>query len=612
LFAFTIMASTSHSQMLNFTFEISEEVFNDLVHAQDQVEDLKAISPYGYSNMSFRFSEADSDKSSYWQDVYAEFYSPAPGGQKRIAKVRVDANQAFYSIDKTKKLKIEAKLNTAFKNRIWTEREIPAGRYNENIVLDEYNRTADDMMSPEKVSGLIINLEQPWAADRHNFFTEELAANNDSLMRFQEGKFHVQVKNEGDDVWKADFYPNNEPMSTYRAVDIQMRKYDFDFSKSFVFRISVKTRNENYLWRELKLEPNQLSAEIIADQYYTGAEFDSLTSARNDISEPIVEEVEESNVEETNTNTNSNEAETQTNESEPVQDETNTTPAFVCTPGDTTMRSFSVYNEKICVKDFKYNVKGNVQGQLTDNFDVTINGTNVPLKGGTKIVLDESKKIVVSSVLLESTPFKQDGADFVMKADSKVELSKAGLTGVDIEGEGALELKGVSFGCRPQDGSKGFDIQFDNKGRIQEFTSTTQATWNVNTDITIPAGSRVGLKNGKLKNILMLESTEITLNGKTYKVVPGKKASLIFDSNEALESFIIGSDHSIDVNGQFIPIQTNSKVKVAYNGSAYSISTIVVASKVTVTVVKKGKSKEVDVKPGKKIVIENGVIVKAG
>ncbi len=613
LFSVTV----SYAQMLTFTFEISEDLYQDMTRGNDKVEDLKQIAPYGYTNLSFKLTEAGSGKSSPWLDTYAEFYSPNPDGEKRTAKVKVDASLAFGNIDKTKDLQVYAKLKTAFKNRIWTKSEIPAGRYNEAIILDEYNMTADDMMGAFDSRDLILNPEQPWAADRHNFFTDELAANDDTLMKYQEGKFHVQMKNAGDEAWKVDVYPNDEPTSTYRAVEIHMRKYDFDYNKSFVIRLSVKTRNGNYLWREMTLEPNQLSAEIIADQHYSGAEFDASVPPRN-AQEPEAEEVEEvTETEETETNQNesnqteTNETETETTEVENTSTETVATPVPTCVPGDTTLKVFEVYNDAICVKGAKYNLAGKTEGQLARDFDVMIQGTNFPLKGGSKVLLDGSKKHLIKAKVRESVSFEQDGASFIIKADSEVEFSKAGLTGANIEGSGEVTFNEIAFGCQPKEGSKGSDVQFDNKGSLKEFTSSNDADWNANASFTIPASSRIGIKNGALRSVTLKSATEITLFGKKFSVAPAKKASLLFKSNDVLESVVVGSGNSVEINGQTIPVQTNSEMELTFNGD-YQVSTFRAGSAVTVTVEKKGKTKEVSVKAGKKIVIENGKIVKAG
>lgn len=119
----------------------------------------------------------------------------------------------------------------------------------------------------------------------------------------------------------------------------------------------------------------------------------------------------------------------------------------------------------------------------------------------------------------------------------------------------------------------------------------------------------MSFRAGKINGVQLSQPTTLSFNGKDYTVAAGSgKSSDIVLLTDKIVSFNSGSGNSMELQGQTIAFKPGTLVRVS-NGE--TIDKFFVAEPVTVTVYKK-KEKVVDVKPGKKIVLKDGKIVKAG
>lgn len=85
---------------------------------------------------------------------------------------------------------------------------------------------------------------------------------------------------------------------------------------------------------------------------------------------------------------------------------------------------------------------------------------------------------------------------------------------------------------------------------------------------------------------------------------------MVFSDGNILKSFTVGAGHSTMVDGKEVSINTGSEMELNYDGSAYIISVVEIANPISMDVHKGSKVKTVDLKAGKRLIIEGGKVVK--
>jgi len=108
-------------------------------------------------------------------------------------------------------------------------------------------------------------------------------------------------------------------------------------------------------------------------------------------------------------------------------------------------------------------------------------------------------------------------------------------------------------------------------------------------------------------------ASEATIGTKTYQVGNDEnEPSYRLNSKNELTAFLSGLNNSVDIERQSVTIEANSRVNITTVDGKAVIEKIFAGNDATLNVYKGSKVKEVTIKKGKKIVFENGKVVKAG
>ena len=127
-----------------------------------------------------------------------------------------------------------------------------------------------------------------------------------------------------------------------------------------------------------------------------------------------------------------------------------------------------------------------------------------------------------------------------------------------------------------------------------------------------PTGSRIEFQDGKLAKVFCAEETNITVNDVKFNIKSDLKSDAYeFTGNNVLSEIISGEGNAIMIDGNAIKVDAGKVIKFEFIDGKYYVSKFFAAETVTIMVHGK-KNKELTVKAGKKIILEKGVVVKAG
>lgn len=175
-----------------------------------------------------------------------------------------------------------------------------------------------------------------------------------------------------------------------------------------------------------------------------------------------------------------------------------------------------------------------------------------------------------------------------------------------------LTIGGTTITCIANENAP-FDVRFDNQGRLQDCTIEQEMKWSNGVELTFPAKSRLIFKSGNMNKVICYETSAFDLNGKSIQVkADNVSGAYEFNSKNELEKVNAAAGNAVEIEGQSIPVQEGEQIIFALSDGTYSIEKFIAGAEVTVNVYKKDKKKEVVVKAGKKIVIKDGKVVKAG
>lgn len=558
------------------------------------------------------------------------------------------------NVNFNKELEIKVYAWTTFSNQVFTIIKVQPEDISKPIVIDSYARKYDNTSLPLS-EYLTINISSPYeSAD----IVKTIRSNKDNIKKCTRDDFHVQIKNKGDADWKVDLSPVPGSLSSKRLVKFKLPVEKFDFTKDFILRASVKTKNGNYLWKEIELKPYELGMPLYLDNNYSGAEFnndipassspittteDVETEDTSNAQDPEENESDEENTStenstsenssteensESTNSTSSNTEEPEKNSSTSTETITSTTTvtnspyegatdlttktlkALCKTPakGDTVL---NINGSLVCVKSYKNNRGKEIGGMLALDCNLEQNGIIFPAKGGQHIRVNAYNGELIELTLRTDLPMSTEMGEFVLKNESKVIFNKGFLSHASLSENATLQSGNLTLKCAPN-ASRKHDIQFDKKGNVTECTLAEPLSVSDPVEFNFPADSRLELRSGNIIKVFTNVNTTFTLNDTKFTVKGDSKSEAYeFSGNGELEEVIAAEGNAIEIDGKLIPAEVGKVIKFEVVDGVYYVSKFFAAETVTIMVHGR-KNKEVTVKAGKKIILEKGVVVKAG
>lgn len=525
-------------------------------------------------------------------------------------KVSVTEGQKF-SFEEELKLLIYCE--TIFGNVLWTEVTRNKANFSDPIILDRYTWRQGKNNSP--ISKFVMNF---YYTGNNNGIKEKLAANNDNVDNRKITDFRFYLKNVGDTDWKVDKVFETGQTVQRRSVRVNILfdgESPINLDKKIVVRAEAKTEKGNIVWHEAECEARELRTLFWATDFTLKEDVVQNTAPQaEDKPNPdnkIIETAEDTKVTPTKTENTS-----KTTEETPVivgaTDLTTKTTIANCknlAKGDTLI---SLNGSKVCVRAIKPQGAKALVGTLAFDCNFLINGTIFPVKGNEEIKCHKSNGNLVEGVLRANTSFESSVGTVVLKENTIVRFKGGKLMAGSLAENTKLNVQEHSFECTPNTILED-DIRFDVQGRIVEFSLASAKEFNANVNLTLPKLTRLIYKNGVLNRAVCMEASSFVLDGKTITVAAhNTRPAYVFDNGIVVSEVYSGKDNSISIQGQDVPMKEGTKIKFELDGDKLEIVKFFTASAITLNVPKGKSTKAVNVKAGKKVVLKNGVVVKAG
>lgn len=161
-----------------------------------------------------------------------------------------------------------------------------------------------------------------------------------------------------------------------------------------------------------------------------------------------------------------------------------------------------------------------------------------------------------------------------------------------------------------------YDLLFDDNGNITEGVAGKKTPIVAGgIAVGIPKDSRLYFRNKKLIAVDAPQNIKIEINGVTYTVsATNEGPSLFFDfKSGTIDDIVITDGHSLAVEEMSIPLKADSKISFRFSEGNYTVSKCYVAKPVTVKeYLRKGKTREVEVKEGRRLSLNEGKVVDTG
>ena len=516
------------------------------------------------------------------------------------------------TLDFSKEIIVVIEGFTTFGNDVWAEDTISPKDFGKPLIMDSYgNKFRSYRPEKTKIACKFI------APKNTSKLGKQIIAQGDDTKVLTSEDFHVQMKNKGDDKWivnhtAKEHFVNSGKTLTY-TIDPETTKLNLD--KPILVHVCATTLNGGFVWNEWTLQPWELG-----DNYKVGKNY---TIERLCEESPLVEtipekkEKEEEKQEEKQEEKKEDPAEkVEKKTKEDIEVKTNKPPVSEkpvkvekCNT-DSLTKLLPLVGGKLCANNIKVSRGTTNSAMLLFNSNYSTGGNMFPLKGGKRITYHNKKNYLLSATLDGSVTINHAVGKLALKPYHKIAFSASGISGVKLANNTSVNFKGTSLMCKVT--RYDYDIEFDALGRLSSLTLAEDAVWNISSgDAKLPSESELFFKSGYLARIKCKTPTQVTLAGQTFNVVSHKKkASLEFKKANELNAIVVGEGHTVEVAGYTVNVETSSQLGVVYNGSAYTISSVVTNEPITVDVNKGSKVKSVDAKAGKRLIIKEGKIVK--
>lgn len=524
---------------------------------------------------------------------------------------------------------------TIYGNSIWTKVTRNKSNLTDPIILDQY--TEKPGRDYEARNRFELNFT---CIAYDNEFKKSVKDKGDGWSKRKKEHFKFMLKNKGDAEWKIDEVMTLGSITNGSSASAKIEnKGRLDLNKNIVMRVDVTTEQGNILWNEVEFEARGMN------RTYFGVNYDIVEKS----DPPQIDET--TVVADTTTNDNTstkpdltndvpvttNDGKGDNNGDQGGKDENNTTAVNTTTVNTTTKpvsagatdlttqtmnaacpemtagdTLVSVNGSNVCIHKFKGEGAKKQVGVLAMDCNFRVGKTIFPLKGNEKIKITKGSGNLAEGVLRASITYPSTAGDIVLEEGSVVAFYNGFLIGASITEPAVLKINGADVKCVQNEEGR-FDVKFDNQGRLMTCTIADEMKWSNGLDLTFPAKSKLIFKNGKMTKVMSTTASSFDLNGKSIQVKSVlKSASYTFNSKNELSAVTADAGNSIEIEGQSVGVKEGTEIKMDVVDGKYGVSKFFAATEVKVNVYKKGKQKEVIVKPGKKIVISEGKVVKAG
>jgi hypothetical protein len=533
---------------------------------------------------------------------------PDENGHYDFSKIIMVKESSKFTFDGEIKLLIY--MPTIFGNAYWTEITRTADNIGDPIVLDRYTeREGKDFEARKRLS---INFA---SIAYDNNLKAKVKDNGDSWEDRERSDFRLMLKNEDDSNWKINEIVSKGSLTNGRQVEAKIEYSDeLNLEKNIVVRGEVTTRKGNILWHEETVEARELTKVFFASNYKIVEQSEAVTeevtsNEETEEEELLVEEIPEQE-------SSNEELPTGPEASLPgigaATDLTTKTTLAKCpvkAVGDTLV---TINGSQVCVREVKSSGSKAHKGKLSMDVNIEIDGTLFPLSGNQPIEFKKGESSLQEGTLRANVTYTNEVGTFELKSGTKVIFRNNKLISASLASSTKIKTEDISFECGPNP-SLEQDIRFDVNGRLIECTVVDELSWGTEPTLKFPGGSRLVFKSGKLFKVFSVWPSFFELNEVNYQVKGDPNVNAYeFSAAGRLEE--INADHynTVLIEGQKVPVEAGTKMKFEFVDGAYYLQKFFVGEDVTVNVYKKNKSKEETVKKGKKIVLEKGIVVKAG
>jgi hypothetical protein len=536
-------------------------------------------------------------------------------------------------------IKLLISMPTIFGNAVWTEVIRTKETLTDPIVLDRYSEKAGTDLEPRK--RLNVNFSAIAYDDK---LKNKVNQQDDSWRETKKEDFHFYLKNEGDEAWKIDQVMKYGTKSGYTVSASLPYNDELDLNKMIVMRVEVTTVKKNILWDEVSFKARGMTEVFFGNNYQVvdhevteGPEetgtigsdgydsdddnptIDPPTVDESD-ADPVVESTTENGTESNSTETGIVSSGTITTTTTTIgtidnggaTDLTTKTTEATCAklnPGDSLV---TVNGSKVCIRGFKGEGAKAMVGTLALDCNFEINGTIFPIKGNEKIKCNKADGKLVEGTLRANTTFNSSAGVINLREGSVVKFQGEKLIGGSLAENASIEVGGKTVVCAPNQALE-YDIRFDVQGRYVEGTLANPLLWGTNTSFTFPEMSRLVYKNGVISKVICQKESSFDLNGKTINVLNHNALGAYeFSAKGELTEVNSAAGNMVVIEDQSVPVKEGTKIKFELVDGTYQITKFFAASQVTLNVYKGKSTKSVTVKAGKKVVLKDGKVVKAG
>ncbi len=557
-------------------------------------------SGFGYNNIMLRLKNTDQKN---WTFNVGKIYNPVYDPQTKHYTMNVNfkiSESKYYSLDKPFKLIIT--IQTVYANSIWTEFTCAADAMPKTVELDHYNEVEGDTKKAAVKSLRLMGKDVPPALLSKLQPGEKITPKGNNLL--------VRIRYQDSKQWIVDESSSYADASGRFWTKIQLPS-DFDIQRPFLVQAGRKTSFGNVLWGELlRNEKNNSENDITYSQF--SGKIDNPTAKLSTKPEVIAETTEST-------------ASTVSTASNTTIGTINANPGNNSTSQDVTSSYASnVSGQKVQLgqqraiievdKGPDSLVDGNVKSILVKNAIVMVGFQGIVLKKGTEITYNPKQGFASSGTSATEQTVKVGNSVITIRENSPIEFHKFRLKSAALAKDATIttSIGEVSFGP----GGSTYDILFDEDGDLIEGLTAKEHALNPGgAPITLPVRSGLTFRNNKLITIDPSSDFNCTISGVQYKVSGSNVGPAIYLDRRsgAIEDLVIAEGHTITIEGTPIPLKSQSKLSFEFENNQYAVSKFYVANALTVKEYnKKGKSKDVEVKEGRRLTIKEGKVVDVG
>ena len=542
-------------------------------------------------------------------------------------------------ITESSRIKLEGELElliyveTIFGNYIWTEINRNMSNISEPIVLDKYSKQQGRSTPAQKA----IKLEYYFIAE-DKALKEKVLAHDDNWEDRKISDFRFMLKNVGDKDWKINEVFETGQNVMRRSVKVSIPFDDvcpIDLSKKIVLRVEMQTTKGNLLWEEAELDARGLKKTYYSKYYdivesgkvdETGSVVnEDLNSNGNAFNGDNTEKIDQNNQNNNILNSEKPEIDDEIKSNQIIKEEisvkpgqigaidlTTRTDIAVCDKMEQGDTLINVNGSKVCVKAFRPQGAKAMVGTLAMDCNFEIKGTVFPIQGNKTIICNKADGKLVEGVLRENTVYSSSVGKIVLKKGSVVKFLGDQLIGGTLAENATLTIDGKTIKCAVNPKLEQ-DIRFDVQGRLVDCTLSEKLDWNAKVALYFPEMSRLVFKNGSLHKVYCASNSSFELNGKTLTVKgDNNETSYEFSSDNELTEITSGEANQVEIEKSLVDIQEGTTVSFEVSNNLLAISKFYVAKDININVYKGSSAKSVDVKMGKKVVLKDGVVIKAG